>query len=214
MKPPERSDDSWATRARAEMVREQLEGRGIRDPRVLDAMSRVPRHEFVPPSLRKEAYLDRPLPIGGGQTISQPYIVALMTELLELQGGEMVLDVGTGCGYQAAVLAELGARVVSIEIHMELAARAAERLHRLGYEDILVEMADGKLGWPSGAPYDGIVVAAAPDRVPKALLDQLAFGGRLIIPVGSGEQTLKRIVRTKEGFDERTVTKVAFVPLV
>lgn len=196
------------------MVREQLEGRGIRDPRVLDAMSRVPRHEFVPPSLRKEAYLDRPLPIGGGQTISQPYIVALMTELLELQGGEMVLDVGTGCGYQAAVLAELGARVVSIEIHMELAARAAERLHRLGYEDILVEMADGKLGWPSGAPYDGIVVAAAPDRVPKALLDQLAFGGRLIIPVGSGEQTLKRIVRTKEGFDERTVTKVAFVPLV
>lgn len=215
MRPPERSgEDAWAEQAREEMVRIQIEGRGVKDARVLEAMRRVPRHEFVPTSLVRDAYLDRPLPIGSGQTISQPYIVALMSELLGLEGGEMVLDVGTGCGYQAAVLAEMGARVVSLEILPELALEAKERLHRLGYDQVLVEVADGNRGWPSGAPFDGIVVAAAPDHVPQPLLDQLAIGGRLVIPVGRGDQTLRRIVRTESGFEERIVTRVAFVPLI
>lgn len=196
------------------MVRTQLETRGIHDPRVLAAMGRVPRHVFVPAALRADAYQDRPLPIGHGQTISQPYIVALMSQLLELKGGERVLDVGTGCGYQTAVLAELGAEVFSIEVVPALAAAARARLRELGYEHVTVVEGNGRLGWPEAVPYDGILVAAAPRDVPPALVEQLAPGGRLVIPVGGRDQTLRKIVRTSEGIQDRAVAPVAFVPLV
>ncbi len=212
MTPTKRSNDSAA--AREYMVRHQIEARGIHDPRVLTALRRVPRHAFVPSELQSEAYADHPLPIGQGQTISQPYIVALMLKLLELEGGERVLDIGTGCGYQAAVLAEIGADVISLEIVPELAASARERLRLLGYDSIQVIEADGQLGWPEAAPYAGIVVAAAPATVPSALTDQLAMAGRLVIPVGQREQSLLQIVRTPSGLVERVIAPVAFVPLV
>ncbi len=201
--------------ARLDMVRDQLVARDVKDKRVLKAMSSVPRHEFVPADLQALAYDDRPLPIGFDVTISQPYIVALMSELADVHEGERVLDVGTGSGYQAAVLAELGAEVWGVEIIPEHAEAASQRLARLGYEKAHVRHGDGWKGWPEHAPYDAIIVAAAPAEVPKALIDQLAIGGRLVIPVGTKwHQELRVITRTRAGTSERRVIPVLFVPLV
>jgi len=183
-------------------------------PRVLDAMRAVPRHEFVPAEQQRQAYRNRPLPIGEGQTISQPYIVALMTELLELEPGAKVLEIGTGCGYQAAVLGELAAEVYTIEIIASLGAEAAETLKRLGYGNIETRIGDGYKGWPEAAPFDAIVVTAAPDHIPPALVEQLKPGGRLVIPVGTLWQELMIVRKQPDGttLNERVVP-VRFVPL-
>lgn len=198
------------------MVRHDIESRGLRDERVLQAMLAVPRHLFVAEGSRGAAYEDHPLPIGAGQTISQPYMVALMAEAASLGPGDRVLEVGTGSGYGAAVLAQLAAEVITIERIESLAVSARERLADLGVSNVTVIHGDGSLGWPDGAPYDAVVVTAASgDRVPPALLDQLAVGGRLIIPVGStGYQTLLRIVRDEHGLREQDLGGVAFVPLL
>jgi protein-L-isoaspartate(D-aspartate) O-methyltransferase len=198
---------------RERMVAEQIEGRGISDARVLAALRKVPREEFVPAALRPFAYQDHPLPIGEGQTISQPYIVALMTELAAVRRGSRVLEVGTGSGYQAAVLAEAGAEVWSIEIVAELARSAAERLKRLGYQSVHVRQGDGYRGWPEHAPFDAIVVTAAPPQIPPPLQEQLAVGGRLVIPVGARWGDLLLVTRTAGGFTTRNVAPVAFVPM-
>jgi protein-L-isoaspartate(D-aspartate) O-methyltransferase len=208
--PPDDSKDSQASRER--MVDIQIRARGVKDPRVLAAMSRVERHRFVPERWRASAYGDHPLPIAEGQTISQPYIVALMTELLELRGGERVLEVGTGSGYQAAVLAELAKEVFTIEIIEPLAASARKRLDDLGYRNIRVKAGDGYLGWPEAAPFDAVIVTAAPDHVPQPLIDQLKEGGRMVIPVGTTFQELKRIVKRSGGIETRDVIPVRFVP--
>lgn len=202
---------------RERMVREQIAARDVTDPRVLGAMSRVPRHEFVPAEIRAYAYEDRPLPIGLDQTISQPYIVALMSELLEAEADDRILEVGTGSGYQAAVAAELVAEVYSIEIKPELASTAADRLERLGYENVTVRAGDGYLGWPERAPFDGILVTAGADHVPSPLVEQLRPGGRMVIPVGdvTTYQVLKVIEKRADGsYDERDVLPVRFVPLL
>jgi len=199
---------------RQEMVKRQIAARGIAEPAVLAAMRTVPRHEFVPLDLRDLSYDDRPLPIGRGQTISQPYIVALMTELAELTGEESVLEVGTGSGYQAAVLAEMTARVYTIELVEPLLREAAATLARLMYRNVIPRFGDGRHGWKDLAPFDAILVTAAPaDRVPEALLAQLADGGRLIAPVGEAEQTLQLVRRRGSTFETRAVTAVRFVPL-
>jgi len=200
--------------ARRRMVEEQLAARDIRDPRVLEAMLRVPRHRFVPENFLHEAYDDHPLPIGHGQTISQPYIVALMTQSAAPDADARALDVGTGSGYQAAVLAELCREVYSIEILEPLAVEAAERLKRLGYRNVTVRVGDGYQGWPEKAPFDLIIVAAAPDHVPPPLIDQLAPGGRLVIPVGDARQELLLIVKGEDGVVRReSVAPVMFVPM-
>ncbi len=197
------------------MVSEQLQQRNIRDGRVLDAMRSVPRHLFVPPEHRHLAYADSPLPIGEEQTISQPYIVALMSQLLDLGGAEIVLEVGTGSGYQAAVLSVLAQTVHTIERHANLAARAEKTLHALGYENVFVHVGDGSRGLQEFAPYDGIVVTAAAPQVPELLLEQLSDGGRLVIPVGArGNQSLERWIRSGDEFEQELLTGVAFVPLV
>lgn len=203
-------------RARESMVRVQLEGRDIRDPRVLEVMARVPRHEFVPEALRWAAYDDRPLPIGHGQTISQPYIVALMTQLVLGEARGRALDVGTGSGYQAAVLAELYEHVDSVEIVPVLAFEARARLARLGCKRVTVHPADGRLGWPDGAPYDAIIAACAAREVPDALVEQLAPGGRLALPLGGyGYQELWLIEKRPDGTTTRSSAGgVAFVPMV
>jgi len=204
---------------RAEMVRRQIEARGVRSPTVLAALRAVPRHRFVPSGLVDEAYTDRPLPIGEGQTISQPYIVALMTELLQLTPGDRVLEVGTGSGYQAAVLAAMGMEVYSIEIVERLGREAAARLGALGYGTVHLHIGDGYRGWPERAPFAGILVTAAPDHVPRPLLAQLAPGGRLVIPVGEGIQQLEVHRRALAGgptgpvFTRETVLPVRFVPM-
>lgn len=198
---------------RNRMVDRQLAARDIGSAAVLQAMRTVPREEFVPDELQHTAYSDRPLPIGHGQTISQPYIVALMTQLAAVTPESRTLDVGTGCGYQAAVLAEIADRVVSIEVVPELAAAAEARLRRLGYSNVDVVCGDGRAGWPSEAPWDAIIVAAAPREVPQALLDQLADGGRLVIPVGSGPQRLMLYTRHGDRIEETFVCAVSFVPL-
>jgi protein-L-isoaspartate(D-aspartate) O-methyltransferase len=210
--PPAASDAD----RRARMVETQIAARGVRDSRVLAAMREVPRHLFVDESLRAHAYDDEPLPIGGGssQTVSQPYIVALMTELLDLQPGEKVLEIGTGSGYQSAVLSRLAGKVYSIEIVPELARSAAERLSRLGYKNVTVRAGDGYRGWPEEAPFDGIVVTAAPERLPEPLLAQLAPGGRMVIPVGGFFQELKVFTRDKNGkVTEKDILPVRFVPM-
>ncbi len=197
------------------MVVEQIEERGIRDRRVLEVMERVPRHEFVPEEYRAFAYEDSPLPIGEGQTISQPYIVALMTECLNLEGEEKVLEVGTGSGYQAAILSELAKEVYTIEIVGPLAERAEELLKNLGYRNVKVRCGDGYLGWEEYAPFDGIIVTCAPEHIPQPLIDQLAEGGRMVIPVGETQfpQVLKLLEKREGKVTVRNVVPVRFVPM-
>ena len=200
---------------RERMVQYQIANKGIKDEQVLAAMRKVPRHRFISADARSYAYADSPIRIGSGQTISQPYIVALMTELLDVQPEHRVLDVGTGSGYQAAILGELAAEVHSIERHPELAESARETLETLGYENIHVHVGDGTQGHELAAPYDRIVVAAAGPSVPKALLNQLAPGGRLVIPVGPRySQRLEVCERTGDKFDKSTSIPVVFVPLI
>ena len=209
------ADDSFA-RARQRMVAEQLTcpGRDITNARVLTAMGKVPRHEFVPERLRSQAYQDRPLSIGHGQTISQPYIVAFMTEQLEPGPADRVLEIGTGSGYQAAVLAELTAQVYTIEIIEDLARRAATDLQRVGYTNVHVRAGDGYQGWPEAAPFDAIIVTCAPEKVPQPLIDQLKEGGRMIIPIGqSWDQELVLLRKHGNRLEQRTVLPVLFVPM-
>lgn len=199
---------------RGRMVEEQLRARDIRSPRVQEAMRRVPRHLFVPESVRLEAYGDHPLPIGHDQTISQPYIVAFMTQALELEPSHRVLEIGTGSGYQAAVLAELAQTVYTIEIVAPLAERARQILTTLGYRNIDVRTGNGYLGWPEHAPFDRIIVTAAPDAVPPALTAQLKVGGLMAIPVGTTSQELRILRRTTSGLDTLKTLPVRFVPMV
>lgn len=208
-------DEDAYTIPRQRMVKEQLRERDIDDPRVLEAMSLVPRHVFVPPEHRELAYADGPLPIGANQTISQPYMVALMTQLVGLGGDEIVLEVGTGSGYQAAVLAHLARRVHTIERHANLARLAARLLADLGLDNVTVHVGDGSRGLPEFSPYQAILVTAAAPQVPPTLLEQLAEAGRLVIPVGGQNgQTLERWVRQGPGFKREDHGMVAFVPLL
>jgi protein-L-isoaspartate(D-aspartate) O-methyltransferase len=201
-------------RQRARMVEEQLRARDIGSPRVLAAMATVPRHRFVPDALRARAYDDSPLPIGLGQTISQPYIVAFMTQALEVSPGQRVLEIGTGSGYQAAVLAELGAEVYSIEVLPALADRARRLLATLGYGRVQVRTGNGYLGWPEEAPFDRIIVTAAPPEVPPALVDQLKLGGIMVVPVGTTQQALLVVARTPRGVETVRTLPVRFVPMI
>jgi protein-L-isoaspartate(D-aspartate) O-methyltransferase len=205
-------EPDW-TAMREQMVKTQIEARGVRDPRVLDAMRSVPRDDFVSPEYRAEAYRDSPLPIGDGQTISQPYIVALMTELLDVGPGDKVLEIGTGSGYQAAVLSAMGVEVYTIEIRRGLCERAETLLDKLGYHSVHVHCGDGYGGWPAAAPFDGIVVTAAPERLPDPLLQQLKDGAHMVIPVGAFYQELRVVTRTGDSFEERSVIPVRFVPM-
>jgi len=198
---------------REAMVETQIKARGVKEPRVLAAMLKVERHLFVPKDLHPTAYSDQPLPIGEGQTISQPYIVALMTELLDLKGNEKVLEVGTGSGYQAAILAELAKEVYTIEIIEKLATSAERLLFDLGYKNIKVKAGDGYLGWPEAAPFDAIIVTCAPDHIPRPLMDQLREGGRMVIPVGELTQELKKIVKRGGKLETTNVIPVIFVPM-
>lgn len=201
-------------RERRRMVSSQIERRGLKDPRLLAAFESVPRHRFVPENYRYAAYDDGPIPIGHSQTISQPYIVALMTALLRLKGDERVLEIGTGSGYQAAILGMVTDEVHTVEYLPELAAQADKLLKELGFDNIHVHVGDGSLGWPEAAPYAGILVAAAAPEAPKALLGQLEDGGRLVLPVGGRSmQNLEIWTRKGDGFESRIETSVAFVPL-
>ena len=195
------------------MVERQIQARDIADPRVLTAMRRVPRHRFVPDGLQDEAYSDTPLPIDRGQTISQPYIVAYMTDALILPADAKVLEVGTGSGYQAAVLAEIADEVFTVEIIPELADRSRELLRELGYENVQVRQGDGYQGWPARAPFDGIIVTAAPDHVPQPLIDQLAVGARLVIPVGERSQMMTIVTKNADGSTVDVTLPVRFVPM-
>jgi protein-L-isoaspartate(D-aspartate) O-methyltransferase len=211
---PEVPEDDLAA-ARHQMV-EQIRARGVTDLAVLAALEAVPRHLFVPADERGEAYADRPLPIGGGQTISQPYIVALMTSLLELRPGARVLEIGTGSGYQAAVLSRVAGEVYTIEILKPLAERARHTLEDLGCRNVHLRTGDGFQGWTDAAPFDGIVVTAAPRSIPDPLLQQLKVGGRLVIPVGDRNAIQNLLVLTKRadgGFDRSSVMPVRFVPM-
>jgi len=205
--------DDPSSAARERMVTEQIAARGVTDARVLAAMRKVPRHEFVPADVRARAYEDAPLPIGNDQTISQPYIVAIMTDLAKLGPRARVLEVGTGSGYQAAVLAEVAGEVYTIEILAPLARRAEATLGRLGYGAVHVRHGDGYRGWPEAAPFDAIVVTAAAPKVPPALLAQLADGGRLVMPVGDRDQRLEVHRRIGERIEVKTIFPVRFVPL-
>lgn len=209
-------DESHLRAARLRMVEQQLRRRGIHDDRVLQAMAEIPRHLFVPQAYQSSAYEDGPLPIGEGQTISQPYIVALMSESLELQGTETVLEIGTGSGYQAAVLSRLAKHVYSIEIIPELADTARKRLASLGFSNVTVIVGDGNLGWPQGGPYAGILVTAAAPQLPSLLVDQLADGGRLVLPlvVNTDEQHLLRLRKRGDKLVREDLGAVKFVPLV
>jgi len=195
------------------MVKAQIESRGVKDPLVLKAMRKVSRHLFVPKTYQEEAYADEPLPIGEGQTISQPYIVALMTELLGLKGGEKVLEIGTGSGYQAAILAEIAKEVYSVEIICPLAQRAESSLKELGYKNIIVKCGDGYQGWKEHSPFDGIIVTAAPDHIPQPLVDQLKIEGKLVIPVGDLFQELILVTKTEKGIKKENIIPVRFVPM-
>ncbi len=195
------------------MVDTQIVGGGITDPKVGAAMRRVPRHSFVPDSQSEDAYGDFPLPIGYEQTISQPYIVAYMTEALQLKPGEKVLEIGAGSGYQAAILAELGVQVFTIEIVKPLAQYARDNLSKLGYDDVWVRSGDGYQGWPEEQPFDAIIITAAPDHIPSPLLEQLAIGGRFVLPVGDQSQSLMLIRRTKDGYQKTELLPVRFVPM-
>lgn len=210
---PQRAAREWDTERRR-MVDEQLSARDIRDARVLDAMRTVPRHLFVPESQRAEAYGDYPLPIGHDQTISQPYIVAFMTQALAIAPAHRVLEIGTGSGYQAAVLGSLAKEVFTIEILAPLAERARETLLALGYRNIQGRIGNGYLGWPEHAPYDRIMVTAAPAEVPTALIGQLKIGGLMAIPVGTGNQELRILRRTATGTETLSTLPVRFVPMI
>jgi protein-L-isoaspartate(D-aspartate) O-methyltransferase len=196
------------------MVAEQIGARGVHDPRVLEALLRVSREQFIPDELRYEAYRDYPVPIGHGQTISQPYIVGYMTEALRLEPSHRVLEIGTGCGYQTAVLAELAAHVYSMEVIPELADRARESLVAMGYRNISIRTGDGYQGWPEHAPYDRIIGAAAATEVPRALIDQLADGGILVMPIGTDYQELKVLVKRGTATETLATLPVRFVPMV
>ena len=206
-------DEAALARAREAMVVSQIAARGVRDPKTLAALREVPRHLFVPRESRAQAYDDHPLPIGHGQTISQPYIVAFMTEAVGLRGGETVLEIGTGSGYQAAVLAGIAARVYTIEIVAPLAEASAALLKSLGYANVSVRAGDGYQGWPEAAPFDAILVTAAAPRIPEPLKQQLKDGGRLVVPVGDEWQELVVVTRRGERFEERRVLPVRFVPM-
>lgn len=210
-KPPQTAD---LAAQREAMVEQQIAGRGISDPATLEAMRAVPRHEFLPLRLRSEAYMDYPLPIGHGQTISQPFIVAFMTEAIRPQPGEKILEIGAGSGYQAAILAHMGADVYTIEIVEPLAKMARLTLERLGYKNARVKYGDGFHGWPEHAPFDAIIVTCAPDKIPPALVEQLRDGGRMIIPVGGG-MNQELVLLRKEGnkIEKQSVLPVRFVPM-
>jgi protein-L-isoaspartate(D-aspartate) O-methyltransferase len=197
------------------MVDEQIARRGVKDPDVLDAMRSVPRHLFVPEKYRSDAYRDGPVPIGAGQTISQPYIVASMTEQLELDHTRRVLEIGTGCGYQSAVLAEVAGEVFSIEVVPELYETAVKLLKELRYENVDVRLGDGSLGWPEEAPFDAVIITAAAPRMPRTLIDQLVFGGIMVFPLDSGwgHQRLMKVIRTEDGTEEHELYEVRFVPM-
>lgn len=198
---------------RQRMVDTQIRARGVTDARVLAAMASVPRHLFVPEKVRAQAYEDYPLSIGERQTISQPYIVALMTSLLDLEGGERVLEIGTGSGYQAAVLSEIAAEVYTMEILEPLSAQAQRTLATIGRTNIHFRVGDGWKGWPEAAPFDDIIVTAAPEKIPQTLLDQLRVGGRMVVPVGSFFQDLLVVTKTAAGYEKRNVIPVRFVPM-
>ncbi len=210
----DQDSDVYAEKRRR-MVVEQLAGRDISDRRVLEVMGKVPRHLFVLPAYRDQAYEDYPLPIQEGQTISQPYIVALMTQCLGLRGGEKVLEIGTGSGYQAAVLAEMGVRVFTVEINEGLSAHAARTLRALGYHDVQVRCGDGYRGWPEEAPFDGVIVTCASPEIPPPLIDQLGEGGRLIIPLGNVRyfQTLTLLTKKSGKLQRQAILGVRFVPM-
>jgi protein-L-isoaspartate(D-aspartate) O-methyltransferase len=210
------SREDLFTDLRERMVTTQIIARGIKDPRVIEAMRKVPRHLFVPENIRERAYDDRPLPIGEGQTISQPYIVAFMTEALNLSSGDKALEIGTGSGYQAAILAEIVKEVYTIEIRPRLGKTARERLKEMGYKNIFVEIGDGYKGWPEKAPFNAVIVTCAPERIPRPLIDQLTEGGRMIIPVGEqgGIQELVLMKKEKGMIIRKEVMKVLFVPMI
>ncbi len=201
------------SKERENMVDEQIKGRDISNNKLLKAFLRVPRHEFVPKKYRYYSYYDGPLPIGEDQTISQPYIVALMTDLLDLKKGEKVLEIGTGCGYQAAILSELGCEVYTIEIINSLGVRAKETLDKLGYKNIYFKIGDGYEGWEEKSPFDAIIVTASPHVLPKPLLDQLKIGGRMVIPLEEEYQELKLIIKKKKGLIKKTISPVRFVSM-
>ena len=214
---PSRADrvESPETRAaRERMVEEQILARGVRDPRVLEALRKVPRHLFVPLEMQPSAYADSALPIGMGQTISQPYVVAFMTEALELKPQDRVLEIGTGSGYQAAVLSVLVREVYSMEIVEQLGREAGARLKEMGYSNVRVRIGDGYRGWPEAAPFDAIVVTAAPPDIPAALVAQLRPGGRMVVPVGRYVQSLIRLRLTAKGVERESLLPVRFVPMV
>jgi len=200
-------------RERSEMVERQIRDRGVSDGDVLAAMRKVPRHKFVPESLIKQAYIDSPLPIGLNQTISQPFIVAYMTEAADISKKDKVLEIGTGSGYQAAILGEVAKEVYTIEIVPELAERSTRVLKELGYDNVFVKHGNGYLGWPEHAPFDAILVTAAPDEIPQALIDQLAVGGKMVIPVGTTNQEMIEITKTKKGVTKKRTMVVRFVPM-
>ena len=211
----EKTDAGWWQKRAEIMVKNQLERRGIQDERVLRVMRETPRHLFVPKNLKDEAYEDGPLPIGEGQTISQPYIVALMTELLQLNGNERILEIGTGSGYQAAILSPLVKEVYTIEIIKSLAENATQKLKDMQYHNVTVKWGDGYKGWAEYAPFDAIIVTAAPNQVPQILIDQLKIGGILVLPVGSYFQKLKVITKMdNDDIHENNIISVRFVPMV
>lgn len=214
VEPQGEPESNWWIEAAAKMVNTQLISRGITDERVINVMKNIPRHLFVPKEVQRFAYADSAFPIGYRQTISQPYIVALMTELLALQGKEKVLEIGTGSGYQAAIISKLAKECYSIEIVKELADRAKSTLEELGYDNVFVRWGDGYKGWTEHAPYDGIIVTAAPDNLPKELVDQLKVGGKMVLPVGRFYQELVLITKEKKGYKREKIIPVQFVPMV
>jgi protein-L-isoaspartate(D-aspartate) O-methyltransferase len=207
-------DTLWWKKEAEWMVNNQIISRGIQDENVINAMKNTPRHLFVPEKLIIEAYDDGPLPIGEGQTISQPYIVAIMTELLELKGNEKVLEIGTGSGYQAAILSQLVDTCYTIELLKPLADSSSARLKQLGYTNVVVKCGDGYQGWTEHAPFDCIIITAAPEEIPKKLIEQLKIGGKMVVPVGKYYQDLLIITKTKKGFTKKDIFPVRFVPMV
>ena len=208
------SDNTPVTQARLQMVRTQIEARGVKNLQVLEVMKQVERHLFIPPELMEFAYSDRPVSIGEKQTVSQPYMVAFMTELLDVRPEARVLEIGTGSGYQTAVLARLAAQVYSVEIISSLRQKADRLLTELGIKNVITRIGDGFEGWPEEAPYERIIVTASPSEVPSPLLEQLAIGGRMVIPIGEGpDQMLRLIQKTKSGVEQKEVLPVRFVPM-